>query len=744
MADNQSSKDRLREITAGIEEGIKQLFDSEKYAQYLQTMSRFHRYSVNNVMLIHSQKPNATRVAGFNKWRDDFGRHVKRGEKGIQIIAPIFYKKKIEEMKRDPDTDAPILDKDGKAIFEEKEVKVPMFKVVSVFDVSQTEGRPLPELAANLTGDVKQFEIFMEALRRSAPVPIEFKPMDESMDGYFNEAAQNIAIREGMSEVQTVSAAIHEIAHSKLHNYEKAQAEAVAGDENAEQPVKKDRRTEEVEAESISYTVCQYYGIETGENSFGYIASWSKDKELKELRASLETINKTSAELIDDVDRNFRQICKERGIDLSADKEAEAPAQEPEKEAPAAQESPAEQTAPAEPKQVFKIEVNPVSNDENDRFFVQQYEENPNKTLNIGAVLFIGSFDKCREVAERLDKGEITPEQARGMMEAPEKSAPAPEQETEAAQVTEAETLPTTPEETISVPMPDPTLSTEDMERYGYTDSDMLPLSKDRAMELAAQDITVYLLYGDNTEAMALDGEEILYHEGLCGITREDWEEVMDTVPARDIEKRFQENPKDAFVIYQLTDDAPRETHFAGLAELKVAPARENYEAVYTRDLVPDDNPSRILDNLFAEFNVQRPEDFTGHSLSVSDIIALKQDGNITYHFCDSFGFKELPDFQKPENALKNAEMAMEDDYGMIDGIINNGEKKPTVAELEHQAMTGTPISLMDLAEAVHREEKAGKARTGEKPSILAKLKAAKQEQQEKKDAPHRSAEREM
>ena len=833
MADNQSSKDRLREITTGIEEGIKQLYDSEKYAKYLQTMSRFHRYSVNNVMLIHSQKPNATRVAGFNKWRDDFGRHVKRGEKGIQIIAPIFYKKKIEEMKRDPDTDAPILDKDGKAIFEEKEVKVPMFKVVSVFDVSQTEGKPLPELAANLTGDVKQFEIFMEALRRSAPVPIEFKPMDESMDGYFNETNQLIAIREGMSEVQTVSAAIHEIAHSKLHNHEKAQAEAVAGDENADQPVKKDRRTEEVEAESISYTVCQYYGIETGENSFGYIASWSKDKELKELRASLETINKTSAELIDDVDRNFRQICKERGVDLSADKETESPAQEPEKEAPAAvQDAPVEQTAPAEPKQVFKIEVNPLTTSEDDRFLVQQYEENPNKTLNIGAVLFIGSFDKCREVAEGLDKGEITPDQARSMMETPEETAPAPEQDTdqeklyvlddklflhvqstedgfdytmydvesmkqldggqldepdmgistaclkicemhdvgkesvkyaplskieelqtaaqeameqEAAQfAADAETLPTTPEETISVPMPDPTLSVEDMERYGYTDADMLPLSKDRAMELAAQDITVYLLYGDNTEAMAFDGDEIRYHEGLCGITREDWEEVMDTVPARDIEKRFLDNPKDAFVIYQLTDEAPREAHFAGLDELKVAPVRENYEAVYTRDLVPEDNPARILDNLFAEFNVQRPEDFTGHSLSVSDIVALKQNGIVSYHFCDSIGFKELPDFQKPENALKNAEMALEDDYGMIDGIINNGEKKRTVAEIEHQAMTGTPISLMDLAEAVHREEKAGQNRTGEKPSILARLKAAKQEQQKKNDAPHRSAEREM
>lgn len=745
MADNQSSKDRLREITAGIEEGIKQIFDSEKYAKYLQTMSRFHRYSVNNVMLIHSQKPNATRVAGFNKWRDDFGRHVKRGEKGIQIIAPIFYKKKIEEMKRDPDTDAPVLDKEGKAIFEEKEVKVPMFKVVSVFDVSQTEGKPLPELAANLTGDVKQFEMFMEALRRSAPVPIEFKPMDGSMDGYFNEASQSIAIREGMSEVQTVSAAIHEIAHSKLHNYEKAQA----GDENAEQPVKKDRRTEEVEAESISYTVCQYYGIETGENSFGYIASWSKDKELKELRASLETINKTSAELIDDVDRNFRQICKERGVDLSAEKDTASPAQEPEKEAPAAvQDAAVEQPAPAEPKQIFKIEVNPLTASEDDRFLVQQYEENPNKTLGIGAVLFIGSFDKCREVARGLEKGEITPDQARSMMEVPETTAPAPEQEAmeqEAAQFTaDAETLPATPEEAISVPMPDPALSVEDMERYGYTDADMLPLSKDRATELIEQDITVYLLYGDNTEAMAFDGDEILYHDGLCGITREDWEEVMDTVPARDIEKRFLDNPKDAFVIYQLTDDAPRETHFAGLDELKDAPKRENYEAVYTRDLVPDEDPARILDNLFAEFNVHRPEDFMGHSLSVSDIVALKQNGIVSYHFCDSVGFKELPDFQKPENALKNAEMALEDDYGMIDGIINNGEKKPTVAELEHQAMTGTPISLMDLAEAVHREDKAGQNRPGEKPSILARLKAAKQEQQKKNDAPHRSAEREM
>lgn len=261
MPEKQTSKDRLREITAGIEEGIKELFQSDRYAEYLQTMSRFHRYSVNNVMLIHSQNPNATHVAGFNKWRDQFGRHVKRGEKGIQIIAPVPFKKKIEEVKRDPDTDAPMLDKDGNVITEEKVVNIPMFKVASVFDVSQTEGKPLPELVSSLTGDVQQYDIFMEALRRSSPVPVRIEAMTAQMDGYFDTEHQDIAIRKGMSEVQTVSAVIHEIAHSKLHNYNKAQAEAAAGNETAEPPVKKDRHTEEVEAESISYAVCQYYGI---------------------------------------------------------------------------------------------------------------------------------------------------------------------------------------------------------------------------------------------------------------------------------------------------------------------------------------------------------------------------------------------------------------------------------------------------------------------------------------------------
>ena len=214
----------LRNLLYIIEQGIKDLFQSDKYMQYLRVMSRFHHYSVNNVMLIHMQKPDATQVAGFNKWRDQFGRHVKSGEKGIKIIAPTPYKKKVEKIKRDPDTKAPILDKDGKAIVEEKEVQIPMFKVVSVFDVSQTEGKPLPQLASDLTGNVQHYEIFIEALRRSSPVSMELEQMAANMDGYFDTENQRIAIRTGMSEIQTISAAIHEITHAKLHNPEKTEA----------------------------------------------------------------------------------------------------------------------------------------------------------------------------------------------------------------------------------------------------------------------------------------------------------------------------------------------------------------------------------------------------------------------------------------------------------------------------------------------------------------------------------------
>lgn len=727
MAEKQTNKDRMREIVDSIENGIKELFESDKYRKYLATMSRFHRYSVNNTMLIYMQRPDATHVAGFNKWRDQFGRNVLKGEKGIRIIAPTPYKKKVEEIKTDPETNAPVLDADGKAIIEEKEIRIPMFKVVSVFDVSQTSGKPLPQLAADLSGNVQQYEVFMEALRRASPVPMEIKPIARDTDGFFSIKAQSITIRAGMSEVQTVCAAVHEIAHAKLHDYEHMTELADDG-ETILVPGEKSRNTEEVEAESISYAVCQYYGIETGENSFGYIATWSKGKELKELRASLETINKTASELITDIDRHFAEIFKERGID----RENLAAAEQPSMEAPEAE-------------KLYMVD--------NDKYIhVQRSDTGIDYTIydaGSAKVLDGGVLDGTEqqlstaalEICKLHNIGSAAPirlaplELLKDLQEANELPLGAGEQ------ITGAVAVPTDAEDTMlpeleqAVPMPDPTLTVDDMRSYGYMDSDMLPLSKDRALELLEHDITVYMLYPDNAEEMVFEAEDIIKHDGMFGITQPDWDAVKGHIPPRDVEQRFLNSPTDTMAIYQLRRDAPVELRFASLDRLSAPPDPANYEAVYTREVYPDDDTGRILENFFYIFNDERPGDFVGHSLSVSDIVALKQDGKVSYHYCDSMGFQELPAFQKPENYLKAAEMSMEDDYGMIDGIINNGPKQPTVADLEAQVKAGMSISLMDLAEAAHREKKK---------SVLEQLKSQPAQERPHKTAPKKSAEKEL
>lgn len=727
MAEKQTNKDRMREIVDSIENGIKELFESDKYRKYLATMSRFHRYSVNNTMLIYMQRPDATHVAGFNKWRDQFGRNVLKGEEGIRIIAPTPYKKKVEEIKTDPETNAPILDADGKAIIEEKEIRIPMFKVVSVFDVSQTAGKPLPQLAADLSGNVQQYEVFMEALRRASPVPMEIKPVARDTDGFFSIKAQSITIRAGMSEVQTVCAAVHEIAHAKLHDYEHMTELADDG-ETILVPGEKSRNTEEVEAESISYAVCQYYGIETGENSFGYIATWSKGKELKELRASLETINKTASELITDIDRHFAEICKERGID----RENLAAAEQPSVEAPEAE-------------KLYMVD--------NDKYIHVQrsdtgidytiYDAGSAKVLD-GGVLD-GTEQQLSTAALGICKlhniGNAAPirlaplELLKDLQEANELPLGAGEQITGAVAVPTDAADNMLPELEQAVPMPDPTLTVDDMRSYGYLDSDMLPLSKDRAVELLEHDITVYMLHPSNAEEMVFEAEDIIKHDGMFGITRPDWDAVKGHIPPRDVEQRFLNSPTDSMAIYQLRRDAPVELRFANLGSLAAPPDPANYEAVYTREVYPDDDTGRILENFYYIFNDERPGDFVGHSLSVSDIVALKQDGKVSYHYCDSMGFQELPAFQKPENYLKAAEMSMEDDYGMIDGIINNGPKQPTVADLEAQVKAGMSISLMDLAEAAHREKKK---------SVLEQLKSQPAQERPHKTAPKKSAEKEL
>ena len=291
------------------------------------------------------------------------------------------------------------------------------------------------------------------------------------------------------------------------------------------------------------------------------------------------------------------------------------------------------------------------------------------------------------------------------------------------------------PELEQAVPMPDPTLTVDDMRSYGYLDSDMFPLSKDRAVELLEHDITVYMLYPDNAEEMVFEAEDIIKHDGMFGVTRPDWDAVKGHIPPRDVEQRFLNSPTDSMAIYQLRRDAPVELRFASLGSLAAPPDPANYEAVYTREVYPDDDTGRILENFYYIFNDERPGDFVGHSLSVSDIVALKQDGKVSYHYCDSMGFQELPAFQKPENYLKAAEMSMEDDYGMIDGIINNGPKQPTVADLEAQVKAGMSISLMDLAEAAHREKKK---------SVLEQLKSQPAQERPHKTAPKKSAEKEL
>ena len=942
MAENKpTNRERLREITDGIEQGIKELFESEKYMRYLSVMSRFHRYSVNNTMLIYMQKPDATLVAGYNKWKDQFERHVKKGEHGITIIAPTPYKKKIEEQKLDPDTKAPILDKDGKIVTEEKEIEIPMFRPVKVFDVSQTDGKPLPELASSLSGNVPNYEAFMEALRRSAPVPITFEAMAADTDGYFSADHQKIAICQGMSEVQTVSATVHEIAHSKLHNQKKIQ---IANDEQYQEielfdkpglfsngriardnlpegvycydlrgsdydpgePVcveeqvvvnhagsvllteplelaedgrlmlteeeglnfvggfstltqflqeqRKDRHTEEVEAESISYAVCKYFGIETGENSFGYIASWSQGKELKELRTSLETINKTSGTLISDIERHYKEICKERGIDPLAKAEPEtAPIEQPEDAAKVAdrqptgnltyyvaecmefpnlgeyhdnlsleeavriyQEIPAERmngikgigfelkdgsdyegSFPILTGQTIDLDTiqaidyyrdNPLvqkavkelaaampemevlgadANQQEALFLIDNatylhiqscdsgwdytlYDAASMKELD-GGQLDMSEISRMKAVLQICDDNDLGRDSVKyaplSMIETLQEAA-YQQMQAEASQMAASSQLPEAQEQALDeYPMPDEQVSTPDMQEYGYFYDGMLPVTRERALELDAAGLTVYVLHEDNTESMVFDPQEIMDHGGLFGVDREEWEKspqfhekVMERQEhQQEREQAFLSQNRDCFAIYQVSRDDPQNVRFMNLDWLKshgISIDRSNYDLIYTAPLSESGTVPEQLEKLYQQFNLEKPVDFHSPSMSVSDIVAIKQDGKVSCHYCDSVGFTQIPGFL-PENPLKNAEMAVEDDYGMIDGIINNGAKEPTVAELEQQARSGQPISLMDLAAAAHREERE------KKKSVMEQLKS-QPKAEHKKIAPKKSAEREI
>ena len=583
--------EKLKEITDRLEQGITELFDSERYKEYLRVMSKFHNYSFNNTLLIAMQKPDASLVAGFSAWKNNFERNVMKGQKGIKIIAPSPYKIKQEMQKIDPHTQKPIIGKDGKPVTEEKEVTIPAYKVVSVFDVSQTEGKELPDIAVDeLTGDVDRYKDFFAALEKTSPVPIGFEKIEGGAHGYYHLEDKRIAIDEGMSELQTLKTAIHEIAHAKLHDI----------DLNApkdEQP-RVDRRTREVEAESVAYTVCQHYGLDTSDYSFGYVAGWSSGRELSELKSSLETVRSAAAEIINSIDGHIAELQK---------------GQEQTQDAP--------REKAAMPEYIYKIEANPRTTGDNDRFFLQAYLPQENGRAKIGDVLYIGSLAKCRELMGGLNAGELTQGEVKE-------------------------------------------------------------------------------LYAKAQEAEA---------------------------------------DKDTFSIYQLKQgDETRDFRFEPYNRLQAAGNvvdKANYELVYSAELTPGTS----LEDIYTRFNIEHPKDFKGHSLSVSDVVVLHQNGQDAAHYVDSFGYKEVPEFlqeqtQQPEkiNPLKHVEDTIEQNDNSFDGIINN---TPTVDELEAKVKAGEQISLVDLAEAIKADKERGK----EKPSIRAQLKADKERTGKKKNTKQKS-----
>ena len=605
--------EKLKEITDRLEQGITELFDSERYKEYLRVMSKFHNYSFNNTLLIAMQKPDASLVAGFSAWKNNFERNVMKGQKGIKIIAPSPFKVKQEMQKIDPHTQKPVIGKDGKPVTEEKEITIPAYKVVTVFDVSQTEGKELPDIAVDeLTGDVDRYKDFFAALEKTSPVPIAFEKIEGGSHGYYHLADKRIALNEGMSELQTLKTAIHEIAHAKLHDI----------DLNAPkdgQP-RVDRNTREVEAESVAYTVCQHYGLDTSDYSFGYVAGWSSGRELAELKSSLETIRSAAAEIINSIDGHIAEIQKVQDMEQTAEQPtATEQADAPEQKQP---ETPAQEAAQAQPEKesIYKVRRNPYSDSRENSYILQEYVfTQGNPTAKMGDALYIGTLEKCRELMGQLKSGELT-------------------------------------------------------------------------------EGDVKQLYAKAQETAQTTGQD-----------------------------------KDTFSIYQIKGgDETRDFRFEPYDRLQAAGNvvdKANYELVYSAELTPGTS----LEDIYTRFNIDHPKDFKGHSLSVSDVVVLHQNGQDTAHYVDSFGYKDVPEFLQPENYLKATEQTTEQNENMIDGIINNESPTPTVEELEAKVKAGEQISLVDLANAVKADKENGKeAKPKRKPSIRAQLKADKEKAQKK------------
>ena len=822
--------EKLKEITDRLEQGITELFDSERYKEYLRVMSKFHNYSFNNTLLIAMQKPDASLIAGFTAWKNQFQRNVKKGEKGIKIIAPSPFKIKQETEKIDPQTQKPVIGRDGKPVTEEKEITIPAYKVVSVFDVSQTEGKELPNIAVDaLTGDVEQYSDFFAALEKTSPVPIGFEKIEGGAHGYYHLEDKRIALDEGMSELQTLKTAIHEIAHAKLHDID------LNAPKDEQQP-RVDRRTREVEAESVAYTVCQHYGLDTSDYSFGYVAGWSSGRELAELKSSLETIRSAAADIINSIDGHIAELQKQHEAEKAAPDLAAAQEAQSEKAAPPLTDLQKKAAAIAEKYEALstqekigviaqafggtagRIETSPCTGKWRGTSDISIRFDN-------GASLFLGNrlTPKAKTAAVQRELVNATllrynPE----IVSAAKEAALASLMEREAKDNAIAAQKGLKPytllnvefndgadgqssgymgwyyvtlavdgnicshiETGLNYDIADGKVSAEPTrEKYfaagALKDSEVdyvfnnvgfssasglyaLPVSdavlqraektlaertQAQATQRTEKDVIYTMHTNPRSESIAdrsflqayeqqPDGKAIPGDLLFVG-TPEKCRELLQSLNAGELTQgevkalyaKAQEPDRDSFSIYQLKrGDETRDLRFEPYDRLTAAghavdPA--NYDLIYSAPLAPGTS----LEAIFTRFNIDHPKDFKGHSLSVSDVVVLHQNGQDTAHYVDSIGYRQTPEFLQPQNYLKHVEDIVEQNDNNFDGIINNTPQTPSIGELEQKAKAGEPISLIDLANAIHADKERGKE---EKPSIRAQLRAAKEQTTQRK-----------
>ncbi len=834
MADAKTEKQKVKEITDKLEEGLKELFDSEKYRSYLSTMSKFHNYSVNNTLLIAMQKPEASLVAGFRAWQKNFNRHVNKGEKGIRILAPTPYIIKEERDKLDPVTGEVMLDKEGMPQTEEVEVKIPAFRAVSVFDVSQTDGEPIPELEAKeLLSTVEGYEDFIKAVTYVAPATISFEDIPGSSRGFFSPTENRIAVQEGMSESQTLKTMVHETAHSMLHSKEV--------DSDILVPVK-DRNTKEVEAESIAFTVCSHFGIDTSEYSFGYIAGWSSGRDMKELKSSLDTIRKTASELIMGIEGQLIELQRDREIMQEQEKESLLLIQNSdlsEYSLVSVRGMEADEVVEAlyamngddrlsvaaylESRGAWVTEIANEGTKEFGEYHLDvRYNTDTNEVTDLKAEMEwnerakepIGADDVILKIthAEGFEVERITnktPEEVQEIMTAiiklenkDRKSihdclesygadyipiivsdgrnsgmpqfndfemdlnkknitmmhhlSPAKQAEGFINRLEFAKTAFSDDERNLIVnyafklnnmektrelaehiyyeetegnqgaalavidaqaeidALPDTMIGLWEMEEYGYTWKEMLPLTKETALELFDHDLPVYQLHEDGSETLINEKEQITEHEGIFGIEKKDWENERDF---REMQRELAENAPekeaqllygdtDKYGIYQLKDSPElRDFHFAGTAELlrrkllsddykEIQP--ENYNLIYTGELsdIKEQEQRGKLNAIFEKFNIDHPADYRGHSLSVSDIVVLHENGKNSTHFVDSYGFTELLHFTRALEGVKEQDMEKAEPEETKDTSGHDVQKPETGQTEKEQAQMEKPEKL--------------------------------------------------